>query len=104
MPGHIIRMHNPEFKFLKNIYKYQCDATMKNAFIESYLSAGLRPVSVYSDGVDVAPNVFFNMELGKNSANFNLQSIHLLSVDNFIALPKDCSVRVLVTSEDVIHS
>jgi heme/copper-type cytochrome/quinol oxidase subunit 2 len=63
-----------KFKFLERVLNFQYNLKLPRHEIESYL------------------------------VDSNKKMLYLLSVDNYIALPMDCTTRVLVTSDDVIHS
>jgi heme/copper-type cytochrome/quinol oxidase subunit 2 len=75
--------------------------TPKKTTLESYMVAGFaherlgHPASAVSDWLS---------SVGESRLNSGDRTIYLLETDNLIALPLNTTVRVLVTSEDVIHS
>jgi heme/copper-type cytochrome/quinol oxidase subunit 2 len=87
---------------LQRMLNYQRNNDIKRTEIESYLIPGWGPHYANSSDNLLISN-FFSKE-NKPTVNSGNRMLYLLSVDNFIALPVYSTIRVLVTSNDVIHS
>ncbi|WP_429735113.1 hypothetical protein [Arachidicoccus sp.] len=89
------------YEFLWDFIDMWDNKTPKRIEIEAYMVAG----------VAAGPSIFpesaiddYDAALGESRVNSDLRLNYLLETSNFIAFPQDETVRVLVTSEDVIHS
>jgi len=56
------------------------------------------------NGLPQSANLDYKAGLKESRVESGSRPLYLLEVNNMIALPLDTTVRVLVTSEDVIHS
>lgn len=86
------------FNYILELQKLQ----PKRIAIEAYMTAGFANEKLLGHPKSAALD--FNAGLQESRLQSGQRDLYLLETNNVIALPLDSTVRILVTSEDVIHS
>ena len=88
--------------YLKNYLTEVYNLKPKRTTIEAYMTAGFANVKTFGHPVSAALD--YDAAFDETRVQSGQRDLYLLETNNVIALPLDATVRILVTSEDVIHS
>lgn len=90
-----------DIPYLKKYLAQVLQMKPKRTVIESYMTAGLAMRSI---GHPESAVLDYAAGVKESRLESGPRCLYLLETNNLIALPLDTTVRILVTSEDVIHS
>ena len=88
-------------RYVKDYLRSVYHATPKKTVLESYMTAGYASPAL---GHPQSAVLDYRAGLSESRTESGDRTLYLLETSCLIALPLDTTVRILVTSEDVIHS